>query len=220
MPVETPEEMTRLLMEARRLAQRIGRYDVWTCPSGAQLWIKSREDLIEDFTPHFAGTSRTRIRLEGNATGVEGLIFASSPEDEFALAFLSPEFENLSLEGGTSVNLQICAFAAQPPTLSANLEEREAQGHFAARFGKTICLPIGILEPDGTPVDPPEPCAIYSGEVVSHRRLTNSLTGRPFTSVQLRTPGGEVDLVCREELSPAPGTLLTCPCYVTGRLAH
>lgn len=220
-PVTDAAEMTDLLLEARKVSQRVGAYDVWTCPSGAQLWILSREELVVGFTPHFAGRARVPAKLLGNAEA-EGLIMAlGAPETdhEFPLCFLSPEFQNLSLEGGSRRNLQICAYASEAVQVAANLEQREAAGSFHARWGAEICMAIGILDPSGAPVEPPEPTAIYSGTVRACEVLRNSLTGRSFTRVTLATVGGEIDLLAAElPRLAAEGEILTAPAYVTARV--
>lgn len=221
MPVADPEELTHLLLEARKISQRVGAYAVWTCPSGAQLWILSQDELLIGFSPHFAGRSRLSARLLGNAEE-EGLIMAvGAPETdhEFPLCFLSPEFRNLSLEGGTRRNLQVCAYATDTVQLAASLEEREASGSFHARWGAEICMAIGILDPSGAPVEPPEPTVIYSGTVQGCELLRNSLTGGAYVRVQLGTAGGEVDLLMPERARlPVAGEILTAPAYVTGRV--
>ncbi len=222
MPVKDPLEMAGLVLEAQKLAQRIGRYDVWTCSSGAQLWIRpTPEGKVLGFTPHFSGNARVPLTLQGNAAGEEELIFASgglSDCADFPLLFHSPEFHNLSLEGGAQRRVQLCAFAGDY-SLADSLEERERKGHFVASYGKALCVPVGIVDEEQRPAEHPEPRALFSGAVVEHRVLRNSLTDQEFLWLRLAMANGEVDVVAGKpgEL-PRPGQLLTCPAYVTGRV--
>lgn len=229
MPVESPTEMTNLILTALKTAQTRGRYQVWSCSSGAQLWIKtSQEGKIMGFTPHFEGKARARIRLQ-QAVPEHSFYSWAGVDDEsdpssgmYPFVFESPNPANLALDLPALVDVQLCAFGLESYLRQDELEMKNS-GDWDADMAAESCIPCGLFSPDGTPTDPPEPVGMYVGRVLDWARHTNTLTGLDFYWVHLATLGCQLDVVLPLNAlarDPKAGNLLSGVFYLTGILGN
>jgi hypothetical protein len=227
MPLESPAQMTNLLLTALQTAEPQGKYRVWTCASGAQLWIQtSEEGKLMGFTPHFQGVARARLGLVGEVTPKSYYAWAD-PEDDldptsgcYPFVFESPNQADQRVKLPSVREAQLCAFGLET-NLREDKQDLKARAEWDSAMADRSCIPCGLFEPDGTDIEPPEPRAIYVGEVLDWARHTNSLTGIDFYWLRLETLGAELDVVLAlDDLprEPKKGNLLSGVFHLTGLL--
>jgi hypothetical protein len=106
-------------------------------------------------------------------------------------------YEEISIPDVRTVN--VAAFAHD---LQAYANEKD---YLAARkegwhLAPQSFIPSGLFNPDGSPMDPPQAHAIFTGKVLQTAKLSNPVTGKPFHWAMVRTLGGEIDVVADPEV--------------------
>ncbi len=92
------------------------------------------------------------------------------------------------------VSVQLAAF---PNELLAfdNEKEKRSSKTWMKDMAAESCIPSGTFLPGKGPIDPPKPEIMFCGSVRETSRLTNPVTGQPFSWARVRTLGGELDVV-------------------------
>ena|SRR5689334_2281568 len=117
---------------------------------------------------------------------------------------------------------QIAAFAHEI-TCYDSLEAYEAeQDGEEVPFASQSFIPSGLFSASaGSPAQPPQPYALFTGHVVEAKEKKSVATGRAFHWVLVDILGGQYDVVIDPELlprAPRPGGILSGTFWLTGRL--
>ena len=220
---------------ADRIPARGGQYLRWVPPSGEQLWlqVKPNGDAM-GMNPHFAGKSSIRIAVEARVardthTPLDGtfLAWANPPAGtetggDYPFAFDCPDADSVAtLELPAVVDAQIAAFAQEVSVFETEALYAASQAAQGMAFESRSFIPSGLLSPDGRPIDPPEPHALFVGGVVEAEERRNTVTDAPFWWALVETVGGTFDVVIDPELLPAPpraGNVLSGWFWLSGRV--
>lgn len=225
---------TRAAERAATVAAQAGQYLKWASPGGEQLWLQlTHEGDAMGMTPHFAGKSVMRVALEARVhrpshTPLEGTFLAwanprgAAAGGDYPFVFDCPDAGvHASLELPAIVDVQLAAFAQQV-TLYDSPEAydaaREAEG---LAFASRSFIPSGLFSPDGEPVNPPEPHALFVGHVIEVAVRRNALSGQPYCWALVDTLGGVVDVVIDPALlsaEPQAGNVVSGWFWLSGRL--
>jgi hypothetical protein len=182
-----------------------GTYYRWAPGAGVELWAQVDPDgRIIGLHPHFRGAARMRVGLTKRIarerdSALDGSFYGwADPEDndpengQYPFAFDAPDFERHDrLALPAIVNVQLAAFAH---ILSA-FESDEA-----VRSGETHMMAAESCIPSGTFSTPPKSTVVFYGHVLNRAQLTNSHTECAFCWAQVRTLGGEFDVVADPEI--------------------
>jgi hypothetical protein len=68
------------------------------------------------------------------------------------------------------------------------------------KFASKSFLPVGMFSPEMEPVEPPEPYAILTGEVLDVKNMTNSLTTREFIWMKVESAGANYEVVSSPDM--------------------
>ncbi len=237
---ESPEAFVALAERACRVGQHIsvagGVYCHWDAGEGAELW--GQLDLtgrVLGANPHFGGPARMRVGLTervtaGGGSALDGAFrgWADPPEDDptrgsYPLLFDAPDFGTW---GGLAlpaiVTVQVAAFAHELtayPSETAFEERATAQ----PRLASESFIPSGLFTPgpNGAPRDPPQAEAILTGRVLAAEQRVNPAGGQAFWWAQVRTFGGEIDIVADPALvrgTLAVGGVVEGGFWLSGRI--
>ena len=226
---------TRVSDEAETITVRAGQYLKWAPPTGEQLWLQvKRNGDAMGMNPHFAGKSMVPVAIEARVsrdthTPLDGtfLAWANPPAGavtggDYPFVFDCPDAETLAALALPAVAVaQVAAFAQQVsiyPSEEAYATDQAAQGQ---AFQSRSFIPSGLLSPEGQPINPPEPHALFVGHVIEADQRRNSVTGTPFWWALVETVGGTFDVVIDPDLlpeGPAPGNVLSGWFWLSGRL--
>jgi hypothetical protein len=221
--------------KADKIPVRGGQYLRWAPPSGEQLWlqVKPSGDAM-GMNPHFAGKSVVRVAVEARVardthTLLDGtfLAWANLPPGattggDYPFAFDCPDADTVGdLALPAVVDAQIAAFAQEVSGFDTEASYAASQAVQDMTFESRSSIPSGLISPDGRPVDPPEPHALFVGGVVEAEERRNTVTGRPFWWALAETVGGTFDVVIDPELIPEPpraGTVVSGWFWLSGRV--
>jgi hypothetical protein len=220
---------------ADKISARGGQSLRWAPPSGEQLWlqVKPNGDAM-GMNPHFARKSSIPVALEARVardthTPLDGtfLAWANPPAGavtggDYPFAFDCPDAGTLAeLALPAVVVAQIAAFAQEVSVFDTEALYAESQAAQGMAFESRSFIPSGLLAPDGRPIDPPEPHALFVWGVVDAEECRNTVTGRPFWWALVETVGGTFDVVIDPELLPTPpaaGNVLSGWFWLSGRV--
>ncbi|MDA1185051.1 MAG: hypothetical protein O2930_10465 [Acidobacteria bacterium] len=220
---------------ATTIQARDGQYLRWAPPSGEELWlqVKSNGDAM-GLNPHFTGKSSVRTAVEARITRethtpLDGtfLAWANPPEGaltggDYPFAFDCPDadtFGRLSLPA--VVDVQIAAFAQNVTVFQTEALFAASQAAEGMEFEPRSFIPSGLISPEGHPVNPPEPHALFVGGVLEAEERRNTATGVAFWWALVETVGGTFDVVIDPALLTAPpqvGNVLSGWFWLSGRL--
>ncbi len=212
-----------------------GQYLKWAPPSGEQLWLQvKRNGDAMGMNPHFAGRSVVRAGLETRIvrerqTPLDGtfIAWANPPAGamtggDYPFAFDCPDAAvHDHLELPALVTLQVAAFAQQVTLYASEADYDEARQREGLNFASRAFIPSGLISPNGEPVDPPEPHALFVGHVVEANLRRNTVTGHPYWWALVETIGGTFDVVMDPSLVPHPplsGHVLSGWFWLSGRI--
>ena len=226
---------SRVAGDAETISAAPGDYLKWASPSGEQLWLQiTRSGDAMGMSAHFAGLSSIRIVVEARVTRpshtpLDGtfLAWANPPAGavtggDYPFVFDCPDAAtHLALPLPATVTAQVAAFAQE-------LSVYESEHAYAAsRAGEGVSspsrsfIPSGLMAPDGTPRNPPEPHALIAGHVLEAGVRVNAVSGLPFWWALVDTVGGTFDVVIDPELLPSPprpGNVIAGWFWLSGRL--
>lgn len=236
--VSTGEDLaalaTRVAERADTIAAPAGQYLRYAPPSGEQLWLqlKPNGDAM-GMNPHFAGKSLVKVALEARVarsshTPLDGtfLGWANPANDaasgEYPFAFDCPDaalYADVALPALAIA--QIAAFAQQVTAYASPAAYDADQRAQGLQFGAQSFIPSGLVSPNGEPINPPEPHALFAGVVLEAEPKRNTLTGQPYWWALVETIGGTFDVVIEPGLlpdCPAAGNVLSGWFWLSGRL--
>ena len=204
--------------KADTIQARSGQYLRWAPPSGEQLWlqIKPNGDAM-GMNPHFEGRSQVRVAIEARVprdthTPLDGtfLAWANPPAGaqtggDYPFAFDCPDADTLgNLPLPAVVDAQIAAFAQNVDVFQTEALFAASQAAQGMTFEPKSFIPSGLISPEGQPVDPPEPHALFAGAVLEAEERRNTVTGGAFWWALVETVGGSFDVVIDPALLPGP----------------
>ncbi|MCW5959465.1 MAG: hypothetical protein KIS76_04835 [Pyrinomonadaceae bacterium] len=226
-PVKGEQDVNDVIMKVLDHAKDIpcpnGFYLKFSDESGAQIFLQGNkaQELI-GFNPHFAGTSRRKIRVEKSiereSSELDGGFLASDESGDFTFVFDVPDFRTVSQKGLPAVReIQLTAFA------SNDLKIFESEKIFSAsQDGSSRSFAAsGLFAPDSDePQDSPNPFGKISGEITEFELKTNSMTGENFYWFLIETLGGKIDVVADSKLidiEPEKGSIVSGQFWLSGR---
>ncbi len=242
LPVESEEDFISFAEKAAAKSEknsvRGGTYLRWTCSSGAELWLQTDdEQRIVAMTPHFAGPSTMRVGLttlirRPDEAAMDGAFHGwAAPTDEedpesgeYPFVFDSPNFlATAAMELPAVRDVQIAAFAHEVEYFDSPeaLEQSQEEG---MKMAPESFIPVGLFaDEEGKEEDikPPEAYALLCGLVEQSGEKTNSLGKGTFYWAQVRTLGGQVDVVIDPEVGkslPPVGGILKGAFWLSGRI--
>ena len=182
--ITSAEDLAALASRAAEDAERIstprGEYLKWAPPSGEQLWLQiTPEGDAMGMNAHFAGKSSVRVAVEAKVTRpshtpLDGTFLAwANPSGDAASAgdypfvFDCPDAAtHLELPLPSTVTAQVAAFAQQVSLYESAAAYVSSQAAEGVSSPSRSFIPSGLMSPDGTPRDPPEPHALLAGHVL------------------------------------------------------
>jgi hypothetical protein len=226
---------SRVADRAETITVGADQYLKWAPPSGEQLWLQvKRNGDAMGMNPHFAGRASLRVAVESRVdrdshTPLDGtfLGWANPPAGaaaggDYPLAFDCPDAAaHAALSLPAVADAQIAAFAQQVSVYDSAAAYDASQAAQGLNFASKAFIPSGLLSPDGRPVDPPEPHALFAGHVLDAAERRNTVTNRPFWWALVETIGGTFDVVIDPELLAAPvrpDNVLSGWFWLSGRL--
>ncbi len=206
----------------------------WACPSGAELWQHvDQSGRSAGLVPYFGGNSVVVARLDARVTwpdraaaigGFQAFALWFEGDDSgwaYPFVFEAPDFPcHAALDLPTAVALRIAAFA-ETITVHAGVAAYQAVKAEAGSLASQAFIPSGMFEPDGTPIEPPEPRAIINGHVRQVLRRVNSLSGLAYHWLELESYGGTYDAMIDDRLldqPPPEGAVVSGTFRLCGRI--
>lgn len=210
-PAATNEDFQRLMHQAAQkgLAHpldngRLGYYIHWAVGEGVEIWAQAnpQRELIS-LNPHFAGQTQLQVGLisaipnekyplDGAFYGWVNPAADDLTKGDFPFVFDSPAFVEQHPAAFPLLRpVQISAFAhrldAYPDESSYLSVQKESLSYAPESF-----IPSGLFVKPG---ETPAAYAFLSGRVLATQTLVNPLTHNPFIWAQVKTFGGEIDIV-------------------------
>jgi hypothetical protein len=233
--VDKDEDLIGLAERAARQAERVetrhGAYLCWRCSSGAELWLQlDREQRLVGMNPHFDGGARVRVgltdalrrpplALDGAFEGVADPHDDSPTKGAHRIAFDCPNFRACDdVELPSMATVQVAAFAHDLRVFESVEDYEAAVAGTTSALESQAYVPAGLLHPER---GVPPTLALIAGHIRRAERRVNSLSGRPFHWLSVRSAGGVLDVVVGPELLPEEprfGGVLTGSFWVSGRL--
>lgn len=231
--LDGPEELEPLLQQVKEEFRAFpthigGAYLCYATPEGAELWAQfSPDKQLIGCHPHYRGATSFSVAVEAlqehSDAPLDGQIRGSLIEDEPGVPIVInvPDFRQHAarLTVPVEARLQIAAIA-QELTVCASLEEfrNTPMGDLDS---EGAMIPSGTFTPDGESIHPAAPLAIFSGRILRTARVTNSQSGSPFYTFQVKTLGGVIDVVADPEhvgQEPREGGVIAGSFFLSGRL--
>ncbi|WP_340682808.1 hypothetical protein LCL61_29655 [Amycolatopsis coloradensis] len=213
---------------ARQIDKKTSEH-VWTDPSGARLVAQVRKGEIDFLLPCLAGTTTAvpvrDVRLVDAETAMLDLLDGVAGEMICPIAVELEDRAVLANAGGRleSGSLVLTALA-EDVTVHADADAYAAsQDDDGLKFAADHFIPSGTFaleepSPDWTP----SAHALFAGEVVEAETPVNTVTGKVFHRIRVRTIAAiELDVaIAATELEqpPARGNIVTGTFFLTGRL--
>ncbi len=226
---------SRAAEDAERISTPAGEYLKWAPPSGEQLWLQiTPEGDAMGMNAHFAGKSLVRVAVEARVarpshTPLDGTFLAwanpsggAASVGDYPFVFDCPDAAtHLELALPSTVTAQIAAFAQQVSLYESAADYVSSQASEGVSSPSRSFIPSGLMSPDGTPRDPPEPHALIAGHVLEAATRVNSISGVPYWWALVETVGGTFDAVIDPELladAPRAGNVVAGWFWLSGRL--
>ncbi len=239
--VSTGEDLAALASRVADRADTInaegGQYLRWAPPSGEQLWLQlTRKGDAMGMNPHFSGQSTVQAGLEARVTrpthtplDATFLAWANPPDGsatggDYPFVFDCPDASSYAgLTLPALVTLQMAAFAQQVSVYADEAAYEVARTTEGLSFESRAFIPSGLISPEGRPVEPPEPHALFVGHVIAAAERRNSVTGTPYWWALVDTLGGTFDVVIDPVLLPSQpqaGNILSGWFWLSGRIRN
>lgn len=142
----------------------------------------------------------------------------------YPFVFDVPDFRtNGKIEFPQIVDVQLTAFASDGFGIFESEEKYLESLGSDVKFAAKSFIPSGLFSPDEkmTPIEPPRPFGIFTGEIKEFELKTNGLSGENFYWFLVETFGGEVDVVADVKLvghEPQTGGIINGQFWLSGRL--
>jgi len=240
------ETMTSLANAARdRLKCDAGEYAIWRSRTGAEVWFQLDETTGADgdtptiigLTPFFEGTTSVVLKVTDalnrpDDTALEGLFRAEvigvdpdradaeAAETVYPLVFDAIDFAAHADRPLPALwRCRLTGFCRELDAF-ATAEDLMRLGEVA--IAEKAVIPIGLFGGDDEMEDAgPQPFVLLTGRVLSHRRLTNEVTGAEFHALSVATLEATIDLVADPEIvngEIAEGAIVQATAWVFGRI--
>lgn len=239
-PVQNEQDVNGLIENLLSVVKPIrcpqGAYYVYSDASGAEMYLQGNAgDELVGFNPHYAGKSRRTVCLtesiERDSSELDGGFRAwANPPDEsgtsgdYPFVFDAPDFRiNTNPHFPRVCQIQLTAFASNDFKIYRSetdyYDSQTETPHFAAKS----FIPSGLFMPDetATPIEPPRPIGIFSGEIKAFELKRNERTKAGFYWFLVETLGGETDVVADPKLisdEPEIGGIVSGQFWLSGRL--
>jgi GNAT superfamily N-acetyltransferase len=212
-----------------------GTYIKWAPGGGIELWLQldAHGDII-GLNPHFRGKGLMRAALTHAIVRADGTLldgafhaWANPSEDDpargdFPFVFDVPDFYLDKPKLPAVLDVQLAAFAHELQSYESDQAYDETQPG-EIKFAAESFIPAGLFFPGGDEVDPPQAHALFSGHVQATALITNPITGQEFCWAQVRTLGGEMDVVADPVLLNGllvEGGVVSGTFWLSGRFLH
>jgi hypothetical protein len=217
-----------------------GIYYRFTDESGAEMYLQANhsQELI-GFNPHFDGKSKRAVGLtksfERESSELDGGYHAwANPTDkdasettgEYPFVFDAPDFRTVGLtEFPQTLEIQLTAFASNEFQVFSSEQDYYDSQEDEIKMAAKSFIPSGMFLPDdeATPIEPPRPVGIFTGEIKELELKTNSVSKEKFYWFLVETLGGEVDVVADPKLlasEPKIGGIVSGQFWLSGRLIY
>lgn len=210
-----------------------GCYRRLVAGTGVELWLEEDSDgAITQMNPHFAGSTRMRVRIVNRLVTPRGNTVNNAfeawadPEGEhedqpgaYPFVFDSPDFHLYNaMELPLIEEVQIAAFAEDVRVCRSEEEFRAAPETGPLKLAVESFVPLHHFVAEG---NMSVAYAKISGRVIETRTIENLLTPESFCWARLRTYGGEVDMVADPALlerAPVEGDIVFGSFWMSGRI--
>lgn len=240
-PVTGEQDVNEMIMSVLKLAKQIpcpdGFYLKFSDESGAEIYLQGNKDQeLIGFNPHFAGKSRRRVGLTRSILRESSVLDGgfhgwAEPDEEdventgqYPFVFDVPDFRtNEEIEFPNIREIQLTAFASTGFSVFGS--ESEFSSNSTELPAAKSFVPSGLFgeDDDKTPIEPPRPFGIFTGEIKEFELKTNALSGESFYWLLVETLGGEVDVVADVKLvenEPKIGGIVSGQFWLSGRLIN
>lgn len=213
---------------ARQVDKKISEH-VWTDPSGARLVAQVRKGEIDFLLPCLAGTAPAvpvrDVHLVDDETAMLDLLDGVAGEMICPVAVELEDRAVLAHSGGRleSGSLTLAALA-EDITVHADADAYYAsQDGDGPKFAADYFIPSGTFAlEESSPDWTPSARALFAGEVIEAETPVNTVTGKAFHRIRVRTIAAiELDVAIAAtdlEQPPAPGNIVTGTFFLTGSL--
>ena len=198
---------SRVADRADTITVQAGQYLKWAPATGEQLWLQvKRNGDAMGMNPHFDGKSSVQVAVEARVTRdshtpLDGtfLAWANPPAGattggDYPFVFDCPDAEALRDLTLPALSVaQIAAFAQQVSVYESEASYATAQAAEGLAFASRSFIPSGLVSPDGQPVDPPEPHALFVGHVLEAEEARLIL--RSYNDFRNEERGGIDDII-------------------------
>ena len=238
-PVQNEQDVNVLITETIKFVESVkcehGFYLRFADASGAEIYLQgSSEQELIGFNPHFAGVSRQKVgivkTIERDSSPLDGgfQAWANPTENngeisgEYPFVFDAPEFrlsDDIVLPHVGEI--QLTAFASNDFRVFD--DERDYAARNELKMAVKSFIPSGLFTPDEekTPIDPPRPIGIFTGEIKEFELKTNELSSEKFYWFLVESLGGEVDVVADAKLvtsEPRVGGIVSGQFWLSGKI--
>ncbi len=236
-PVQNEQDVNVLITETIRYVESIkcpqGFYLRFADASGAEIYLQgNNQQEIIGFNPHFDGKSRRKVNLtkaiERDSSELDGGFHAwanpSGDSGDYPFVFDVPDFRIVPNYQLPQVReIQLTAFASNDFKIFADEESYKNKQEGEPKFASKSFVPSGLFLPDdsATPIEPPRPIGIFSGEIKAFDLKTNELSGEKFYWFLVETLGGETDVVADVKLisgEPNIGGIVSGQFWLSGKI--
>ena len=240
-PVQSEQDVNVLITETIKRVESIkcdqGFYLKFADPSGAEIYLQGNlEQELIGFNPHFDGKSRRIVSLtkviERDSSELDGgfqaLATAQNDADsiEYPFVFDVPDFRLVpNYELPQFREIQLTAFASNDFKIFDNEENYFSSQTDEPKLASKSFIPSGMFLPDekATPIEPPRPIGIFTGEIKEFELKVNELSGEEFYWFLIETLGGEIDVVADVKLissEPKIGGIASGQFWLSGKIVQ
>ena len=236
-PVHTPEEMNKVVLQARDSGQvvkaRQGFYKVWTVANAVEMWVGCHQATGLTANPHFSGAGRMKVRvteiipsegypMEGSIRGWADPDPRKPDDGAYPLMLDLPDFDAVrrDLRTGSIITMQVAAFAHDLACFVNDEAFSDSQGE--VKFAPESFITTGLFSVTEEPVTPTA-MGMFAGHVEEAHLLKNPETGASFYHLVVRTLGGTVDVVADPESiegRPTVGGVVQGSFWLSGRVVQ
>ena len=173
-----------------------GTYVVYTNESGAQIYAQlDNEGNFLGFMPFYDADLTKEVKLESfveneDLSPLDMRYNARSQLETYPFVFDTVNGKTKRLE----VKNQELAFVAFPTEI-AYFETAETFISAMPELSATYFIPVGLMTPEGTPADSPEPYAMFIAEINSVKIKTNEYSNKSFYVLEVSALEGDLTIV-------------------------
>lgn len=227
-------QVNELLLRAAQQGEAVrtpaGEYVRWAPGGGAELWAQVVGGAVVGLALHFAGSTSLPVAVvervvQPDRSPLDGClqVWVNPPAEgdldtgEYPFVLAAPDYRALDgLHLPALARVQVTAFAHDLEVYASEQAYLDGQAS-ELKFAAESLIPSGMFVDEGAP---PAPLAMISGRVLAAERRMNP-AGGPFWWMQVRTLGGEIDVVAETavvDAEPVPGGVVSGSFYLSGRV--